>query len=384
MPFMAPPAFGYGQPYGPPAGPPTAPPATPGFPPGPQPPGFPVAPYPSPYVPLPLEALEDEEFGTLAEPGPSHWRGDLKWVFGILTVIFLFAVVAVAGMYRVTGPSASNQVLVPLVTGATQVKQKVKNNFKDLRSKARKLKSADILIPDIGVTVTLSASDINSLSSDDLADKVVAEVERQIYSQGYRGNLPMKAAQGTGEERAKAADAMLLSELNKKTHNSLIWPLVICGVLALAFAVLFLVFCNGWGKVIGAGIVFIVATIPVALTIRVMSEFVWKPGTGGTYKAAMYEAFRSIGSLTVIFFDIALGVGALLLLIGIIGNIVSKRSRERVPPFAELQRPAEPVVGGPTVEPGLDVPEEETLAGDESYEAFRDLLPPPGDSIKNP
>jgi len=415
MPFV-PPSFGYGPGFAPPGGyldarppapveqtgqipvPPLVVPMMPGapaasggvpvppmgFPQGPQPPGYPGTPYPQPYAPPQLDALEDEEFGLLTESAPSHWRGDLKWIFGILTALFLFASLAFAGMYRTTGSGASKALLVPLVSDATQVKQVVKNNYRDLRSKARRLKNATILIPDLGVDVSLSASDINSLSSADLADKVVSEVVQQIFRQGYLGNLPMKAARGTGEERAKAVDATLLSELNRNTHSALIWPLVGCGVLFLAFGALFLVFCRGWGKAIGAGLVLIAATIPASLWIRVMSEFFWKSGSGVVYKAAMYDAFRNIGSQTTLFFDIALGVGALVLLVGVIGNTMSKRSRSRVPPFVDLQRPAEQVVGGPPVEPGLEAVAPETADESVPIEAFRDIAPPPGEAIKNP
>lgn len=345
-----------------------------------QPPQIP----PSPYQPVQLESLEGEEFVELARPQPSHWRGDLKWTFGIISTILLFLTLAFAGAYRSTGPGAAKQVLTPLIESATEVEQVVKENYQELRSKARKLKNATIVIPDIGVTVSVKAVDINTLNSSDLANRVALEVQRQVYLRGNSGNLPMEAARGAGEERAKAVSATLLSEINKDNHSKLLWPLITCGVLLLAFGILFSVFCNGWGRLIGLAIVFIAASLPASLFIRVNVEFFWKPGAGGLYKSAAQQAYRSIGSLSAVFFDIALGVGALLLLAGIIGSILSKRSRERVPPFVELKRPAEAVAGGAPLEPGLEVTDEAEVAEVAVFQAFEDLQPPPGDAIKNP
>ena len=203
------------------------------------------------------------------------------------------------------------------------------------------------------------------------------EVERQVYSQGYTGNLPTEAARGTGEERAKAVSATVLTEVNKQNHSSLMWVLIISGVLTLAFAVLFAVFCRGWGKVTGMAIVIIAASLPAALSLRVGTEFFWKPGSAGPFKSAMFQSLRSISSLTVVFFDAALALGALVLLVGIIGGIMSRRSRERVPPFVGLQRPEEAVVGGAPLEPGLEITKEEETGDEVPLQVFRDLQPPP-------
>ena len=381
MPIM-PPGFGY-----PPQGPyqgaglpgPPPPQMAPGAPVGPQaPPGFEPPPYPQDVYQPPFAALEGEEFGELILTEPSHWHGDLKWLFGVLTAIVLLATIAVAGLYRITGQGVAKQLLVPIIEDAAQVNQKVSKNYQSLRSKARKKPGSTITIPDIGVTVSMRAADINSLGSEDLANRVNLEIERQIYSQGYEGNLPMSAAQGVGEERAKAVCATILSLVNQKTHKNLLWLLVILAAVSVILGILFIIFCRGWGKAIGAGIVLICTALPFSLLVRVGNEFIWKPGVSGAYKGAMFQALRDIGSSSVMFFDIALGVGALLLLIGVIGNTVAKKSRRRVPPFRELEQPDQ-VVAGPPVELGLEM-EDNVQAGD-TLKEFGDLKPPPGDSV---
>lgn len=355
---MAPPYFGFPGPgqtgpipvvpgqMPPPESPPLPPAAQPMLSPGafgpagPMPPGFPPGMYP-PMAPPPMDlrSLEEPEFESLTHGETSHWRIDLKWAFGIIAALFIFLALASAGLYRVTGPGAARQVLLPVIENATQVKQFVKENYQELRNKARRSRSASIFIPDIGVTISIKGDVIASLSSDDLADRVIVEAERQIYSQGYKQSLPMKAAQGAGEERAKAVCVTVLSKMNKSTHSALFWPIIIFGVLALAFGILLLIFCRGWGKAIGAGIAIIMGALPGSLMLRVGHQFFWKAGAAGTYRPVANQAMRTMSSLAIAYFDIALAFGALVLLVGVIGAIIARKSRERIPPFTELKQP---------------------------------------------
>ncbi|HEY5502196.1 MAG TPA: hypothetical protein VIJ97_02715, partial [Candidatus Anoxymicrobiaceae bacterium] len=325
-----------------------------GLPPGFVPPGYPGAYPPEMQVPMELSSLEEPEFESLTSAESSHWRGDFKWVFGIITALFIFLTLSSAGLYRVTGPGAAKQVMTPIITNATQVKQFVKDNYQELRSKARKSTTAKIFIPDIGVSVSIQGDVITSLSSDDLADRVLTEAQREIYAQGYRQSLPMKTAQGVGEERAKATAVTILSKMNKSTHSSLFWPIMIFGVLAAAFGVLMIVFSRGWGKAISSGLAIIGGAIVGSLWLRVANQFIWKAGVSGTFKPAAHQALRTMGSLAVIYFDIALAAGAVVLLVGVIGAVIARKSRERITPFTDLKRPEEAVVGGPPVEPGMN------------------------------
>jgi hypothetical protein len=317
--------------------------------------------FPAPMgPPVGLMSLEEPEFESLTHGETSHWRGDLKWVFGIITALFIFLALSSAGLYRVTGPGAAKQVLVPIIENATQVKQFVKKNYQSLHNKARKSRTANIYIPDIGVTISIKGDIIASLSADDLAERVIVDIERQIYSLGYKQSLPMKSAQGVGEERAKAICVTILSKVNKTTHNSVLWAILIFGTLALAFGVLLIVFCRGWGKMIGVGIAFIAGAIPGSLVLRIGHQFVWKAGAAGTFKPAANQAMRTMSSLAIACFDIALALGALLLLAGVIGAIIARKSRERIPPFTELKQPA-PLVAG--VQPGQGPGEEPPADG---------------------
>ncbi|MBU4489737.1 MAG: hypothetical protein KKE79_03790 [Actinobacteria bacterium] len=343
------------------------------YPPAFLPPGGGVCQLP-PGVPLsPFQPIEDAGFEELTRAESTHWRVDIKWVFGILTTLLLFMTITTAGLHRISGQGAAREIMVPVIDDATGVRSAVEENYQDLKVKARK-KNAQLVIPDIGVDISIGAEEILSLGSEELADRVVLEVGRQTYNQGYYSDLPMKPAQGVGEERGKATCETLLASLNRKTHQALVWPMIILGVMALLFAAPFLIFCRGWGKVIGAGVVVIAAALPASLYIRIGCQFLWKGGAAGLYKGAVLQAFSTSGSLMLVYFDIALGVGALLLLMGIVGNTVSRKSRERVLPFGDLQEPAEIVAGGPAVEPGPilpPTPPDEPARGT-SEEAFLD------------
>jgi len=329
---------GLAGPFGPPG---SLPPA--GFP----PPGFPPGTGPAP--PLALAALEEPEFESLTYAETSHWRSDFKWVFGIITAIMVFLALGSAGLYRVTSPGSASKVMLPLINNATEVRTFVKHNYSDLRAKARRSRTSSIFIPDIGISISINGDIIASLTVDDLADRVVLEAQRQIYSQGYKQSLPMKPASGAGEERAKATVVTILSKLNRQTHKMLLWPIIIFGVLALAFAILLVVFCRAWGKVIGVGLALIFGALPGSLFLRIGNQFFWKAGVAGTFKPAAHAALRTMSSLSLLYFDIALATGAVVLLAGVIGAVIARKSRERVPPFLGL-RPEEAQAGEPSTE----------------------------------
>jgi hypothetical protein len=368
------------------------PPVAPVFAPGQQIPGAPVAPYqqvePEPFIPPAMVALEDEEFTELALSEPGHWRGDLKWLFGIISTLLLFTTLLVAGAYRVTGAGAAKEILVPLVREATEIEQNVEDNYQDIRSDARRSKGSSIPIPDIGVSLSISATEITSSSAEDLSEAVVNEVSRIVYTGGYDSDIPMMRARGAGEERARALVVTILGALNASTHDALLWPMIILAVMAVLFAVVYMVFCRGWGKAIGLGVMIIAATLPASLFIRAGVEFFWADAAAGTYKEALFEALRAMGSTSLVFFDAALGLGALFLVVGVIGNTISKRSRKRVPPFRELKGPSEAVVGGPPLEPGLETTppgdERVEIEDEEAHGGFDDLAPPPEDTADTP
>lgn len=330
--YPYPPApFGYGQPMPPSAeqtGQMPAIPIAPGLPPQ----GLELFPPPLPLPPHPEELGFDE----LTRAERVHWRVDFKWVFGIVTALLLFAALASAGLYRTTGSGASKGLLLPLLEKATEVREKVKDSYKDLREEAALKKLTTFTIPGIGYELAFQGKQIVDLGSEGLADRVIVAMEKMIYTDGYTETLPMSDPRGVGEERAKAGIATVLATLNGKTHRNLVWPLAIFGGLALIFGIIFIMFCRGWGRVTGPGILLIATTLPTSLFLRAGGELLWSPGAGGAYKGTIYECLRGASSLMVVYFDIALGLGALVLLVGVIGGAIARGSRKRVAPFEEL------------------------------------------------
>jgi hypothetical protein len=318
----------------------------PPFPPGEF--GYPLPPYPPMEQQLPpLEALEMEQL-TYAEK--SHWRGDFKWMFGIMVVIMLFSTLALAGLYRISGRGSAQDIGVPIIEKTTEIEDAIEENYDELNSKARRGRNAEIVIPDVGVSVSLDAETVTSLGEKELTDQVIAEIQKEIYEGGYEGDLPFRLARGVGEERARGVCVTFIGYLTRSTHAGLIWPVVIFAGITLALAVPFLIFCRGWGKMTGAGVAIIAASLPFTLFVRLAGQFIWKGASAGPYKGAMYQAYRSAGSMMLAYYDIALGVGALLLLTGIVFNLLGRKSKSRVVPFADLAEPEEYVIGGPSID----------------------------------
>lgn len=338
-------------------------------------PGVPAPPVGIPVPPPDVSVLDAEsEFRELVEPEAGHWRGDLKWITGILAAFFLFVTLAIAGSYFVTGSGRSRDALVDLIESGTLVRENVEDNYQELRSKARQRPSAEYVIPDIGVEVRIEGSDITNSNAEDLADIVVGEVAKTIYAEGYQGNLPMEAPKGVGEERARATVSTFLATLNKSTHGNLFWPIIIFAGLTMTFLFLAIFFCRGWGRVYGSGLVVISAALLGSLLLRIGTEFVWGANTAD-FRGAANQALRSTAAGMVPFYDIALGLGAILVLVGVIGAVVARRAEEREPPFVELKRPEEIVVGGPAVEPGLEPVEEEEVSEDAEEASRAEDLP---------
>lgn len=308
-----------------------------------------MPPIPPTGVPV-IPPFEEQEFTELTKDETPFWRIDLKWVFGFVMALFLLIALTLAGLYRVTGPGAASHILVPVIQKSTNVENAVRDNYQQLKRLARRRGNAEISIPDIGVDITLNGNTIKSLSADALTERVIGDVEKKIYSQGYKGNLPMKYAAGVGEERGKAVSATYLALLNKKTHGGMVWPLVASAGIALAFTIIFLIFCRRWGKATGIGLAIIAASLPGSLIIRIGTGFFWDVNAAGVFRGSMYQALRSTGAMMSAYYDIALAFGALLLLVGVVGGLVARRASHRVPPFLELKRPEESVVGGPSIE----------------------------------
>lgn len=265
-------------------------------------------------------------------------RVNLKWAFGILSVLLVLVSLVIAGLYRASGQGATKEIVIPMIENACLIRDEVKDTYQSLLSKAKKYKGGDVTIPNIGIELEIPASEITKLDSEELADKVILEVQRSIYRNGYLGKLPMARAYGIGEERGKAMCETILALLNRHTHANLILPLAITGGLAFLFFLLCLIFSRGWGKVTSAGLILLLGALSGSLLLRAACEFLWKPGQSGVFKGAMNEALSASSVIALPFFDLTLAAGAVFLLVGVIGSIASKRSRNRIPPFLELEQ----------------------------------------------
>ncbi|MDD5447689.1 MAG: hypothetical protein PHO53_00750 [Actinomycetota bacterium] len=344
--------------------PPVPPGATGAFPPPPS--GMFVSPYPPP-PPIPEEPfppprpMEDE---SLFEEEASHWRGDLKWIFGIIATIVLLSTLLLGGLYKAMSPEPAKEIVSFLVEKTTEVESAVKENYNELKSKAASAEDEEIPIPGIGMRVSVDPEMIKSLGQEDLAAHVADEVAEKIYSEGYRGELEMKYAQGLGEQRAEAFCTTVLALFNHDARKDIELALIIAGGLSLVFLVVFMLFCGGWGKLLGPGVGIILATFPCSLFLRLAREFLWNSKSAGLFEEGAYHVLNTVGSGSLIIFDVGLALGAVFLLAGIIGSSISRARRSRVPPFQSL------------TEPGslLEIPQEETV------EEGRKPLKPPWES----
>lgn len=269
--------------------------------------------------------------------GNSHWRNDLKWLFGLISALFLFFALSTAGVWRVTAYRNAKQVLVPLIQGATRVSTEVRDSYLTLKKRAKKNPYGKVSLEFIGIETSLDSKTVISSEPEELSELIIFKIADDLYSKGLRNALPMPRAYGVGEERDKALCLTFLSKINRGTHENVLVPLIVFAGLALGFCFLSAIFSEGWGKASTIGIISIAGSLPGSLVIRAACEFLWRPGAGGVFRIASSQALNSTGMFALPFYDIALAFGAIVLLVGIIGGIVRKRSLERIPPFLELE-----------------------------------------------
>ena len=338
---------------------PSAPPGTPdtGVPPmgGPpataqSPPGAPGAgvppPLPAPPVGLPLPGEIEEEL-PLPPPVPSlkeglesleeefRWREDIKWVFGVLATVFLLAALMFAGLYRMSAFGNARKIAKPVLDNVTEIDSIVSENYQEIRNKAKRDEDVEIVIPGLEINVAIEGSQILETDLRGLQDEVMARTLKYVYAKGYKGGLLLEDPAGIGELRGKALLEIIIGVFSKSAHNMLLWPLAITGALAFAFGILLLLFARGWGKAAAVGLVLICVGLPFSFFIRFANEFLWKGDQGG-YKQGVQQVLSGAGTMWVIYFDVALAVGAVLLLVGVIGGLVSRRRKRREVPFSEL------------------------------------------------
>lgn len=312
----------------------------------------------STFFAIPEEHASIEGFQKLAGEEGESKRIDLKWLFGVTSSLILFIALVVSSLFIITAPGNAKRINAGILKKASLVREVIDDNYLELRSKARRKPQASFLIPDLGIDIFLKGQDIGSLDSEELTEKVITLMARNLYSEGYSAGIPFTTPRGAGEERGKAVCITILSALNGDSHKGMLIPLAIIASVGIAMGLLSVVFSVSWGRVITTALVLVCASFPVSFISRFFTEFVLTGGTG-TYKDATHTALRTALTSSIYVFDACLGAGALLLLVGVIGAVVSRKRTERVPPFLELKTtpdlseefmPAAPV---PEEEPGL-------------------------------
>ncbi len=321
---------------------------------------------PSAFFAIPEEHISPEGFQKLARGEGESRRVDLKWLFGVTAALILFVALVVSSLFIVTVPKNAKRITAGILRDASLVREAIDENYYELRSKAKRKPQTSFLIPDVGIDIFLKGRDIFFFDAEDLTEKVITLMSKSLYSEGYSADIPLKTPRGAGEERAKAICTTMMSSLNNDFHGRTLIPLVVIACVAIAMTALSLAFSVGWGRVITAALIFLCASFPVSFLARFFSEFVLTGG-GGTYKDAASGMLRTAISSSVYVFDAVLGAGALLLFIGVIGAVVSRKRMERVPPFLELKTGAELTEQVFPGAPLQDV-ESENLPGLEGFE----------------
>lgn len=234
-----------------------------------------------------------------------YWHVDLKWIFGILTTLFLSVSLLLFSLSILT----SEKTAIPLVTFivASQFSKNGLDDPKDIEeTKAKFLNSRqDVFYPIEGQNVSITRSDLETLSPRELRLKIF----RQVVEPYYFGQVD--------EETKKKAG--LLAIVSHTTHNIInqIFFISIIPLLLSLFGLLF--FSYRYGKLISPAVIFLLVSTFPSLLLFLIQNTTPPSGDTGPFSALPREFVLHItAALSPVFFIIFFaGIGLMALALGI-------------------------------------------------------------------
>lgn len=239
-----------------------------------------------------------------------YWHVDLKWIFGILTTFFLSTSLLLFSLTILT----SEKIAIPLATFivASQFSKNGLDDTKDIEeAKARFLNSRqDVFYPIEGQNVSVTRSDLETLSPRELRLKIFRQVVEPYYFEQV------------DEETKKKAGP--LGFVNHTTHTIInqIFFISILPLLLCLFGLLF--FSYRYGKLLSPAVVFLLVSTFPTLLLFLIQNTTPPSGDTGPLSALPRELILHITTaLSPMFFTVfCAGIGFMTLALGI--KLVSK------------------------------------------------------------
>lgn len=246
--------------------------------------------------------------------GRPLWFIDAKWVAGIICVLVLHAYLFLVALGGVASPQVS--VAISTAVLSELVGDAVRGNFNNIQrwAKANPGRSlAAMGLPEVGLT----GKDVSGLTADQLTARIAEGLAKALV----QGQLDLTDL----ERLAPDADAMLplailtgaLGFIETDASRILSRAALVPLPLLATFALMLLVFSYRFGKLISLGVAALCAALPGFMLAKAFS---WATGALGDdpIGTAVTAVLASVGRP----FDLAVSIGAGLVVLGIVGSRV--------------------------------------------------------------
>jgi len=273
-----------------------------------------------------------------------YWHVDLKWLFGIVAVFSVAALLTVIGLFRLTERERAIQIVsVGIASAFSPEGLDEAASIAEIQGILEEQPDGELqLIQDIDVFVR--AEDIEGLSPRQTRIYVFRQIAEPLYDQGVDGVTEL--SQDPAIQAALRNDVGMIALLSAGTHRVLGWVLAGLALLSLISVGLSLLWSSRFGRLVTPGIILLLTSLPGVLFATLLGSIALggsRQANPASSAAFSFEAiFKEIGPLVTSAlrpaYLIALILGLLLLVGALIGRLVvrSKKSVEKTPKLSRI------------------------------------------------
>lgn len=251
-----------------------------------------------------------------------YWYVDLKWVFGLVLLASLGATLLLFAARQVT----ERETAINLSAGA--IGAYLTHGNTDDQAGIDKLKAQAAAAPNQTIypipgfpTAALTLTDLNTLTTSQITQKLFSQVTSPIYDLGIEG-AAKKFSSDPAAQQSFIKQASLLRVMTKTTHDKISTLFIILALVSALLLLGLILFSFGWGKLGDPGLIFFITGLPGAF-VGLLLAFPHGDGTG-VLSALPLAITKALGHQLLVSYGVVLVIGLVALLIALVGSIISR------------------------------------------------------------
>ena len=193
------------------------------------------------------------------------WHRDAKWIFRILFTISLFFTLLAYEAFNFTSFEFVLSIGKPVIKNSLNLTGMIAQNRESLNAFAASNPDAFVEVPR-ELDVKIKGRDVIKMSDDEIADKVLDVVLKDVYSEGSGA----KVSKLLESKKASNSDpgplvGLVSGIFNKKTHESLQAAWRTLAFFSFLLLLPYLYFSEGFAKLTSPGMSIALASFPFAV-----------------------------------------------------------------------------------------------------------------------